>query len=76
MKKLLRITTSTLFFAIGAGITFLSVSALLKASDWITIIIYGSAVIVGLAFIAIGWAAAKSEDIKGMLRDIFSGISF
>lgn len=76
MSKITKIITSTLFFAIGAGVTFFSVSALLKASDWITIIIYGSAVIVGLALVAIGWAAAKGEDIKDMLRDIFSGISF
>jgi hypothetical protein len=76
MSKLTRIITSTLFFAIGAGVIFFSASALLKASDWVMITIYVSVVIVGLAFLAIGWAAARGENIKEMLRDLFSGISF
>jgi len=76
MSKLTRVITSTLFFAIGAGVIFFSVSALLKASDWITTTIYVSVVIVGLALVAIGWATARGENIKEMLRDLFSGISF
>lgn len=76
MKILPRIITSALFFAIGAGAIFFSISALLKVSDWVMITIYASVVIVGLAFVAIGWAAARGEDIKEMLRDLFSGISF
>jgi hypothetical protein len=76
MSKLTRVITSTLFFAIGTGVIFFGGSALLKAPDWITITIYISVVIVGLAFLAIGWAAARGEDIKEMLRDLFSGISF
>jgi hypothetical protein len=76
MSKLTRVITSILFFAIGAGAIFFSVSALLKASDWVTITIYVTVAIVGLAFVAIGWVVARGEDIKEILRDLFSGISF
>lgn len=76
MSKVTRVITSTLFIAIGAGVTFFGGNALLKVSDWVTITIYISVVIIGLAFVAIGWAAAKGENIKDMLRDLFSGISF
>jgi hypothetical protein len=76
MNKLTRVIASILFFAIGAGAVFFSVSSLLKAPDWLTIIIHASVIIIGLAFVAIGWAVAKGENIKEMLRDLFSGISF
>ena len=76
MRMIPRVITSTLFFAIGTGIIFFSISALLKTSDWVMITIHTPVVIVGLAFGAIGWTAARSEDIKEMLQDLFSSISF
>ena len=76
MSKLTRTIVSTPFFVIGATIIFFTSSALLKASDWITIAIYSSVAIVGLAFMAIGWAVIRGKDVKEMFRDLFSGISF
>ena len=76
MNKLSRIITSTLFFAIGAGIVFVGVSSLFHASDWIMFASSAVLVVIGLVFVAMGWLAVSGRKIRDVLDGLISGTLF
>lgn len=76
MKKLSRTIVCIVLAILGTDIVLFSSSALLQGVDFVMAIVYLSLLVIGMGFVAVGWAVMSGESIKDMVRYLFSDISF